>query len=51
MNVMRRVCDADGKENMKRRMEKWNKKWKEIEKYSIEEKHEMENEDIMGTER
>uniref|UniRef100_A0A8R1V7F2 EH domain-containing protein n=1 Tax=Pristionchus pacificus TaxID=54126 RepID=A0A8R1V7F2_PRIPA len=35
INIMRRVSEADGREEMKKRVEKWHKKWKGIEQYSM----------------
>ncbi|GMS89286.1 hypothetical protein PENTCL1PPCAC_11461 [Pristionchus entomophagus] len=51
VNVMRRVSYADGREDMKRRFEKWNKKWKGINQFSIGHKKEDIHNEIMTNER
>ncbi|GMT19112.1 hypothetical protein PFISCL1PPCAC_10409 [Pristionchus fissidentatus] len=43
---MKRVSEADGREEMKRRTEKWNKKWEALNQYAIQKE-----EDTHGTER
>ncbi|GMR42188.1 hypothetical protein PMAYCL1PPCAC_12383, partial [Pristionchus mayeri] len=52
LNVMERVSEADGRREMKKRVEKWHKKWRGIEQYSIREKREQRREEeVQGNQR
>lgn len=51
MNVMKRVSEADGREEMKKKVEMLNKKWRGIEQYSNGEKINEKNEVIDNSQR